>query len=64
MVDKKNKTDSPDNDLVSLAQPQDVRDWCKALHCTEKQLREAVWKVGNSARQIRQYLAAQKRSAL
>jgi hypothetical protein len=61
MIDKKNKTGSPANDLISLASRQDVLDWCKALGCTEEQLRAAVWKAGNSARQVKEYLAMVKR---
>jgi hypothetical protein len=46
MADDKNNTGLPANDLISLA---------------SNQLRAAVWKVGNSARQVKEYIAATKR---
>jgi hypothetical protein len=61
MADNKNKTGTPDNDLISLSQAYEVRDWCKSLGCTETQLRAAVAAVGNSARKVREYLAKHKR---
>jgi hypothetical protein len=56
MTDK-NKTGFPDDVLVSLAERFDVLAWCESLDCTEEQLRAAVWKAGNSARQVKEHLA-------
>lgn len=61
MADDPKKRGTPDNDLISLSQPHEVRDWCNSLNCTETQLRAAVRNVGNSARKVREYLAQQKR---
>lgn len=56
MGDDKKKTGTPDNDLISLKEPYEVRDWCKSLGCTEVQLRAAVSKVGRSAKAVRAHL--------
>jgi hypothetical protein len=45
-----------DRKLISLGQPNEMRDWCKALGCTEEQLRAAVKAVDNSAAKVREYL--------
>lgn len=47
--------------LISLEQDYEVRDWCKSLNCTEQELRSAVKSVGNSARDVREHLAHNKR---
>jgi hypothetical protein len=54
--DDKRKTGTPDNDLISLKQDYEVRDWCKSFSCTEPQLRAAVKAVGNSAKAVRAHL--------
>ena len=61
MADNKSKTGTPDNDLINLSQPYEVRDWCRSLGCTETQLRAAVAAVGNSARKVREHLAKHKK---
>lgn len=58
MADDKSKTGTPDNDLISLTQAYEVRDWCKKFNCTEDQLRQAVKTVGNSAKRVREYFAS------
>ena len=57
MGDRKDRTGTPDNDLINLNQAYEVRDWCASLRCTEAELRAAVKAVGNSARKVREYLA-------
>jgi len=60
MADDPTKRGTPDNDLISLKEAYEVRDWCKALNCTETQLRAAVAAVGHSAVKVRAYLAARR----
>jgi hypothetical protein len=60
MPDNKNKTGSSDNDLISLASREDVLYWCESIGCTEEQLRAAVWKAGNSAVLVKEYLGKKK----
>ena len=38
---------------VVIDNPYEVRRWCQRLICTEKQLREAVARVGSSADAVR-----------
>lgn len=52
MGDDKLKTGSPDNDLISLSEPYEVRAWCARYGCTEAELRAAVKKVGNSRKAL------------
>ena len=61
MSDDRNKTGTPDNDLINLGQPHEVRDWCDSLGCSEPQLRAAVAAVGNSASAVRAHLARGRR---
>ncbi|MGI4762316.1 MAG: DUF3606 domain-containing protein [Janthinobacterium lividum] len=60
MADNPAKRGTPDNDLISLEEDYEVRDWCKALECTEQQLRAAVAAVGHSAAKVREYLRNRK----
>lgn len=55
MADDPKKTGN-DRKLISLSEDYEVRDWTKSLGCSEKELREAVSKVGNSAEKVREYL--------
>lgn len=55
MSDDKSKT-GLDRKLISLTEPYEVRDWCKALSCTEPRLRAAVAAVGHSADKVREWL--------
>jgi len=56
MPDDTSKTGA-DRKLISLEQPQELRDWMASLGCTEQQLRDAVRNVGNSADAVRRYLS-------
>ena len=56
MTDDRNKTGAPDNQKINLNQEHEVRDWCKALDCSEQQLRSAVGVVGSSAKAVRAHL--------
>jgi len=42
--------------LIALADPYEVRDWCKALGCTKEELETAVKAVGHSSDKVREYL--------
>jgi hypothetical protein len=55
MSDDKNKKEL-DGKLISLKEDYEVKYWCNALNCTEKQLRDAVAAVGHSAAKVRDYL--------
>ena len=46
-----------DRRLISLTEPYEVRDWCKALGCSKEELERAVKAVGNSAANVREFLA-------
>lgn len=60
MADDPRKTGTPDNDLINLNQDYEVRNWCRSFGCTEQELRQAVGKVGNSARKVREYFAQRR----
>lgn len=60
MADDPTKRGTPDNDLISLKEKYEVAYWCKALGCTEQQLRSAVAAVGHSAAKVREYLRNRK----
>ena len=42
--------------LIDLADSREVGWWSKTFGCNEKQLRQAVAKVGNAAAQVEQFL--------
>jgi Protein of unknown function (DUF3606) len=41
---------------VDMVDPIEVAYWCRVLHCSEAQLREAVSKVGTHITVVRQHL--------
>ena len=55
MADDPKKT-GLDRKLISLTEDYEARDWCKALGCSEVELRKAVAAVGNSAEKVREFL--------
>ena len=59
MADDPKKT-GLDRKLISLDEPHEVRSWTDSLGCSETQLRDAVKAVGNSAEEVRQYLAGDR----
>ena len=59
MSDNTKKT-GLDRKLISLEEDYEVKDWTKSLGCTPDELREAVKAVGNSAGEVREYLAKKK----
>jgi len=44
---------APTLSRVIVDNPYEVRRWCQRLVCTERQLREAVARVGDSAEAVR-----------
>lgn len=56
MPDNKNITRPLDAKRIDINDPAEVRNWCNALNCTEKELRAAVEKAGTSAAAIKKYL--------
>lgn len=47
-----------DRMLVNVNRPHEIRYWCGAFNCTERQLREAVRSVGSVAKDVRLALQA------
>ena len=58
MSDDPKNTGSPDRDRINLEQDYEVQDWSKSLGVTEEELRDAVKAVGNTASNVREYLAS------
>lgn len=58
MIDKE-KADVQDRKGMSPEECE-IQDWCKALHCSEGDLRAAVKAVGNSAEAIQKHLLARR----
>ena len=47
-----------DHGRVNVLDPDAVSYWCKELHCTEAQLKDAVMKVGTHVAAVREQLHA------
>lgn len=45
---------------ISIEEPWEINLWCKILECTEDELFEAIKSVGNSEKDIRNYLNNKK----
>jgi uncharacterized protein DUF3606 len=43
--------------LISIAQYQEIREWCAHLGCTEVELAEAIATVGYAPDRVRAFLA-------
>lgn len=61
MSDDMNNRGEPDRSLISLSEPHEVSYWTHALGVTAEQLREAVSAVGNSAANVRRFIATNAR---
>ena len=57
MPDDLTRRGPEDPRYINLNQAHEVRRWCLQLNLTEKELRDAVSLVGNSARAVRTYLS-------
>ncbi len=56
MPDNLTKKRPQDAKRVNLSQPYEIKYWCWKWDCTEKELRQAVKAVGDSAAKVGQYL--------
>lgn len=56
MADNKGLVGSPDNKRIDVNDPNEVRNWTKAIRCTEAELKNAVRAVGTSAAAVRRHL--------
>ena len=56
MPDNKHITHPTDAQRIDINDPNEVRNWCSSLNCTEAQLRNAVAAVGTWAHHVRDYL--------
>ncbi|EFO2327896.1 DUF3606 domain-containing protein, partial [Escherichia coli] len=50
MADDKTKIGTPDNDLISIKQDYERRDWAEKFGVSEAKLVQAVQAVGHSAK--------------
>jgi len=57
MSDDKNKRHPHDGKRIAVKDPKEVANWCRALNCTEAQLKSAVKEVGTSAAEVRKFLS-------
>ncbi len=57
MPDDLTKTRPQDSQRINLSQDYEIRYWCKKFRCTEKELRDAVSLVGDSATAVQTYLS-------
>jgi len=56
MADDKTIRHPQDGDRIDINDPQEVRNWCKALGVTEEELKNAVEEVGTYAKKVKEYL--------
>ena len=59
MSDDPKKT-SLDRKLIELDDPHEIKSWCESLGCTERELRETMQVVGDSADKVREHLKAKR----
>ena len=52
MADDKTKIGTPDNDLISIKQDYERRDWAEKFGVSEAKLVQAVQAVGHSAKKV------------
>ena len=57
MPDDRSKRTSQDSDRVSTTEEHEIRYWSKRLGASAEQIQEAVREVGNSADDVKKYLA-------
>lgn len=56
MPDNKLITHPTDAQRIDIHDPQEIRNWCTSLNCTETELKDAVAAVGTWADHVRTYL--------
>lgn len=59
-MDNKTKRGSPDSKRIDMSDPDEVRNWTKALGVSKARLLAAVKAAGTSAAKVRVYLAAHR----
>ena len=60
MADNKNQVGKQDRDRINLSEEYEVRDWSKKFNVTAEELKQAVKKVGNMAKDVESYLSKGK----
>ncbi len=60
MADNKNQVGKQDRDRINLSEEYELRDWSKKFNATAEELKQAVNKVGNMARDVESYLSKGK----
>lgn len=56
MADDKSNRGTPDRDRIDMNDPDEVRNWTKALGVSKEELEQAVRAAGNNANAVRQHL--------
>ncbi len=56
MSDNKKNTGNPDRQRISLEEDYEVQDWSKKFKTTPEELKSAVKKVGNNAKDVEEFL--------
>ena len=56
MADDKTKIGTPDNDLISIKQDYERRDWAEKFGVSEAKLVQSVQAVGHSAKKVQAWL--------
>ena len=56
MADDKTKIGTPDNDLISIKQDYERRDWAEKFGVSEAKLVQVVQAVGHSAKKVQAWL--------
>lgn len=56
MADDKGNRGSPDKDRIDMNDPDEVRNWTKALGVSKEELEQAVRAAGNQADKVRRHL--------
>lgn len=60
MVEVTNRTGSPDDSRINLSEDYEIHYWTARLHCTSRQLRDAVRAVGTRVGDVRAWLREQE----
>ena len=60
MSDDKSNRSSPDNKMIDLSDPDEVRNWTKSLGVSKEELERAVQAAGRSAEKVREHLLGKK----
>jgi methyl-accepting chemotaxis protein len=58
MADDRTRRGSPDSKRIDVNDDHELRNWAMSFNTTTEQIKDAVAKVGTSAEEVRNYLAA------